>query len=44
MKMEILAVQQLYHPADFNSLGSNKIKGKFQTIEKNKLKNKYMKF
>ncbi|XP_037811930.1 protein scylla-like [Lucilia sericata] len=26
MKMEILAVQQLYHPADFNGLGSNKIK------------------
>lgn len=24
--MEILAVQQLYHPSDFNGLGSNKIK------------------
>ncbi|XP_013114780.1 protein scylla [Stomoxys calcitrans] len=26
MKMEILAVQQLYHPSDFAGLGSNKVK------------------
>lgn len=28
--MEILAVQQLYHPSDFSGLGSNKIKGKLR--------------